>query len=107
MNEMEHLEGFWDDENWNDEKWRVYKERRSGWALISNAFDQMFHRWMGVLLTRGMWEAREKKQWPSKTGSYDACEDHYNWLKGGGHKEEAEDLKEKAKKIRPEISTYF
>jgi predicted metal-dependent hydrolase len=101
---MTHLDGFWDSENWADDKWAEYQRRQSGfWARIVEKIDQLGHWFMGKTMTREEWEAREKGQWPSGTGSYDPCADHYSWLCGAGHKEEARTLKEEAQRRRSEF----
>ena len=102
---MAHLDGFWDNQNWTDDKWAQYqkKKRSSFKKRLSDWFDQFFHRLMGKFMSRQSWEDRERGQWPSSTGSYDPCADHYNWLLGAGHKEEAKTLKADARARRPEF----
>ncbi len=104
--EMTHLEGFWDRENWTDAKWDRYKEKKlnSFRKRCADRFDQFAHRLMGKFRGREWWEARERGQWPSSTGSYDPCADHYNWLLGR-HPCEAGALKKEAQKRRPEFLT--
>ena len=98
---MDHLPGFWDDGNWSDVHWAVYrKRRRSRWDRWVNGLDQALHRLMGVFMSTARWERREAKQWPSRTGSYDACEDHYNWLIGRGERAQAAALGAAAQRKR-------
>ena len=105
--EMTHLEGFWDRENWTDDKWDRYKKKKlnSFKKRLADWVDQLAHRLMAKFLSRAWWEAREEEQWPSGTGSYDPCADHYNWLCGAGLTGEAGALKEEAQKRRPEFLT--
>ena len=109
---MDHLPGFWEPECWDDEAWQEYQKRRSGWGKVENFFSQAAHWWMGwrarthpflIPGGRAEWEEREAKQWPSKTGAYDSCEDHYWWLLGAGLHREAEELRDLAHDIRPEF----
>jgi hypothetical protein len=102
---MTHLNGFWDPRNWADDKWAQYlkKKRSSFKKRLADCIDQLLHRLMAKFMSRQEWEDRERNQWPSSTGSYDPCADHYNWLLGAGHKEEAQALREEARARRPEF----
>lgn len=105
--EMSHLPDFWNAENWTDDKYEVYlmrQEKRSGFRKW---FDQFAHRMMGKFLPEEFWTNREANQWPSKTGSYDPCEDHYNWLRGAGRDGEADALKAEAVDRRSEFAEYL
>ena len=99
---MDHLPGFWNPGNWDDDKWGLYLKRQRKRGAFRTWLDQYLHEWMGVFMPRGAWEKREAKQWPSKTGSYDPCEDHYHWLIGRGQRRAAADLRGKAQAHRPE-----
>ena len=81
--EMNHLSGFWSSENWADYKYTEYLRRHKP---FKDYWDQVGHRWLGRVMSRSKWEARERKQWDRKPshprGSYDAAKDHYNWLRG-------------------------
>jgi hypothetical protein len=105
--EMSHLPGFWDSEKWTDAPWSVYLERQERRSGFRKWFDQFAHRMMGTFLPEKFWYDREADQWPSKTGSYDPCEDHYNWLLGAGREEAAAALKEEAVSRRPEFEKYL
>jgi hypothetical protein len=109
---MEHLPSFWNPSNWDDKAWEVYLERRRGWwKRFKNRLDQWHHRRLGRKALGsldpdfevGRWEAREFLQWPSATGSYDPCEDHYNFLLGYGDLRGARSLRLNAKLRRPEF----
>ena len=99
---MTHLEGFWSSVHWSDDKWSEYERRhaRRG-AAVAERFDQALHRMMGRFMSRKRWEKRERKQWPSGTGAYDPCADHYHWLIGAGHEREAKALRREARQRRP------
>jgi len=62
---------------------------------------------MGRYRSEKFWLDREANQWPSKTGSYDPCEDHYNWLLGAGRVAEAAALKEEAVNRRSQFAKYL
>lgn len=97
---MNHLPGFWDEENWGPLQYCVYVKRRRGWwNRLMNWKDQRLHRLLGCTMTRSQWEAREAAQWPSKTGSYDPAEDHWNWLVGAGHRREAEAFRDRVYEV--------
>jgi len=99
---MDHLEGFWDPTSWDDEHWAEYQRRhaRRG-ADVAEWWDQRLHQLLGRIMSRKKWEKRERKQWPSGTGAYDACVDHYNWLRGRGDHHAAKALRAEARKRRP------
>jgi hypothetical protein len=105
--EMSHLPDFWAAEKWTDDKWSVYLERQERRSGFRKWFDQFAHRLMGTFLPEQFWLDREADQWPSKTGSYDPCEDHYNWLLGANRKEEAAALKEESVSRRPQFVKYL
>jgi hypothetical protein len=100
---MHHLPGFWDGVNWADDKWAEFQRRQARDSRIKRWFDQWAHRWMARIFPREWWEDREAKQWPSGTGSYDACLDHWHWLRGRGLKDEADWLLYYANLRRPEF----
>ena len=101
---MPHLEGFWDPENWSDERWEVYLSRRRGWwNQLQNRVSQAYHRFLGAMGFELEWRAREVGQWPSKTGSYDPCEDHYHYLMGAKEYHAAFQLKAAAQRRRSEF----
>ena len=104
---MSHIPDFWDAENWADNKWSVYLDRQKERSGIRKWFDQFAHRLMGKFMSEEFWLKREADQWPSKTGSYDPCEDHYNWLLGADRDAEATALKEEAVRRRPQFAKYL
>jgi hypothetical protein len=103
---MEHLPGFWDDANWDDAKWAEFLRRAEKKGRAREWLDQLLHRCMGRWCSREWWEARERTQWPSGTGAYDPCIDHYNWLLGAKCYDEASALRESALERRPEWVEY-
>lgn len=101
--DMRHLPGFWDAEkNWSDAAWAEYQRRRREHGL-RNRFEQALHRLMGRFMSLERWCAREAAQWPSTSGALDACEDHYNFLRGAGRNRDADRLRARAQKMRPEF----
>lgn len=100
--DMRHLPGFWDAANWSDEAWSEYRRRRREHGL-KNRIEQLLHRAMGRLLSLDAWRRREAAQWPSTSGSFDPCEDHWNYLVGAGRREAAANLRAAARKRRPEF----
>ena len=104
---MAHLPGFWSDANWADDKWAEFQRRQERDSRFKRWFDQFIHRRMGQFLSRAWWERRETKQWPSGTGSYDPCLDHYHWLLGAGLKNEAGTLRYNARLRRPAFLVIF
>ena len=92
---MAHIKEFWDGERWADDKWEHYQKRLKKRGGFREWLDQRLHQLMGRFVSRKRWEKREAKQWPSKTGSYDPCRDHYHWLCGAGHFKEAAELEKK------------
>jgi hypothetical protein len=98
---MSHLPGFWQPELWNNVHWIEYQSRLKKKGYWAEWLDQFLHRLMGKVMSRKRWEKREAKQWPSGTGAYDACRDHYHWLMGAGYHHEATMLSIEASKIRP------
>ncbi len=100
---MTHLPGFWDSDNWADDKWAVFQARQAKASRFRRWLDQFLHRWMARVLSRAWWERREAGQWPSGTGSYDPCLDHFHWLRGARCKSEAAALRHNARLRRPEF----
>jgi hypothetical protein len=94
---MDHLPGFWDDANWGDTQLAEYRRRQRKKGARAEAVDQWLHRSMGRCLPGWLWRWRESRQWPSGTGSYDACVDHYNWLLGAGQHRNAALLRSRAR----------
>ena len=105
--EMTHIPDFWNAENWTDDKWSVYLDRQRKRSKFRKWFDQFAHRLMGRYRSEEFWLDREANQWPSKTGAYDPCEDHYNWLLGAGLEGVAADLKEESVRRRPQFAKYL
>ena len=103
---MDHLPGFWDAENWADDKWAEYVRRRTEHGT-QNAIEQKLHRLLGVFMSEKKWRKREHDQWPSTSGSYDPCEDHYNYLIGAGHNNEAAELRKAAQELRPAFLSNY
>lgn len=101
---MEHLPGFWDKRNWSDAAWAEYQKRRREHGL-RNRVEQALHRLLGHFMSMESWKRREAAQWPSSSGSYDPCEDHFNFLLGAGRKREAVTLRWRAQALRPGFLT--
>lgn len=97
--DMRHLPGFWDPANWGDEAWAEYRRRRREHGA-QNWVEQRLHRLMGKLMSLDAWRRREADQWPSSSGSYDPCEDHWNFLLGAGRKDAAARLRAAARERR-------
>lgn len=105
---MAHLPDFWNPRNWTVQHLEVFLERRKGpWKSFREVVDQFGHRWMGRTRSRKWWNARERAQWPSKTGSLDACIDHYNFLVGAYRWREAAFLRAHAIRLRPELGRWM